>query len=222
MGGIDYKFTGCGENINTPWADITVTLADEGVSMDDPFKNPLTALDAFRYEPPALPQMPVLRNIPRETAEWTADMMREMVAQQGENLVAVIQEKVRTFEANLQEGESLVVYCDAGKERIRVDTFEFPTWHLAIVSGLNDENNRTHRIENVQDIKTHLQDRKGSSEEELHRIHTAERTGDGYIAFSTSSIPFASTYTPPTASNLTWNSFCASLCFPFSALTSMP
>jgi hypothetical protein len=57
------------------------------------------------------------------------------------------------LEESLQEGESLVVYCDAGWERIRVESFEFPNWHLAVVSGLDDEDNKTYRIENVQDIK---------------------------------------------------------------------
>ena len=57
------------------------------------------------------------------------------------------------IEASLQPGESLVVFCDAGKERIRAHSFTFPNWHLAIVEGLDDEGQRTVRIENVQDIK---------------------------------------------------------------------
>ena len=75
------------------------------------------------------------------------------VAQQGHNLVAVIQEQVKQLEATLQEGERLIVYCDAGREQIRVETFTFPNWHLAMVGGFDDQGNRTRRIENVQDIK---------------------------------------------------------------------
>jgi hypothetical protein len=133
----------------------------DGEVMDMPFDDPLKNLGvspASAYLRDLVPRMPVMpdikvRNIPKESAEWTAIMMREMVAQQGENLVAVIQVKVQTLEASLQEGESLVVYCDAGKEQIQVESFEFPNWHLAIVSGLDDQNNRSYRIENVQDIK---------------------------------------------------------------------
>jgi hypothetical protein len=86
-------------------------------------------------------------------ARWNAIEMRDLWRSQGKNLVAVITERVRKLEANLKEDEELVVYCDAGLERIRATEFEFPTWHLAIVSGLDENNNPTQRIENVQDIK---------------------------------------------------------------------
>ena len=36
---------------------------------------------------------------------------------------------------------------------MRARPSSFPNWHLAVVSGLDDENNRSCRIENVQDIK---------------------------------------------------------------------
>jgi hypothetical protein len=95
-----------------------------------------------------------LRHNPQETqAKWNAIAMRDMVAQQGRNLVEVITARVKDIEAGLNEGESLVVYCDAGKEQIRAESFEFPTWHLEVVSGLDDQGNRAYRIENVQDIK---------------------------------------------------------------------
>ncbi len=95
-----------------------------------------------------------VRHSPEEMqAKWNAIAMRNMVAQQGKNLVEVIQARVKDWEAALQPGESLTVYCDAGKEQIRVEGFEFPNWHLAVVSGLDDHGNRAHRIENVQDIK---------------------------------------------------------------------
>jgi hypothetical protein len=97
--------------------------------------------------------LPELRNPAEDAAKWNAIMMRRMVEQQGENLVAVISERVKCLEATLQTDESLVVYCDAGKERIRVESFEFPNWHLAVVSGLDEDGNKTYRIENVQDIK---------------------------------------------------------------------
>jgi hypothetical protein len=130
---------------------------EEGSYMpfDDPLKDLVSASSAYRNLMPQMPDLSKipLRNIPKESAEWTAIMMRQMVAQQGENLVAVILAKVKALEANLQAGEALVVYCDAGKERIRVERFEFPNWHLAIVSGLDEEDNRAYRIENVQDIK---------------------------------------------------------------------
>ena len=79
--------------------------------------------------------------------------MRDTIAQQGRNLVKVITEKVRYLESGLQPDEQLIVYCDAGRDRLRADAFEFPNWHLAIIAGLDDDNNRTYRIENVQDIK---------------------------------------------------------------------
>jgi len=116
------------------------------------------------------------RDIPKESAEWTAIMMRQMVAQQGANLVAVIQAKVKALEESLQEGESLVVYCDAGKERIRVEAFEFPSWHLAIVSGTDEESNKSYRIENVQDIKLTCKALKGVPKKRSHRLHPTQRT----------------------------------------------
>jgi hypothetical protein len=99
-------------------------------------------------------ETPLLNHNPQESqARWTAIMMRNMVAQQGKNLVEVITERVKTLESALQDGESLVVFCDAGQEQIRVEGFEFPNWHLAIVSGTDAQDNKSYRIENVQDIK---------------------------------------------------------------------
>jgi hypothetical protein len=79
--------------------------------------------------------------------------MRNMVAQQGRNLVEVITARVRDLEAGLQPGERLTVSCDAGKEQIRVEGIEFPNSYLAVITGFDDNGNRTYRIENVQDIK---------------------------------------------------------------------
>lgn len=93
------------------------------------------------------------RNPQEDQARWNAFAMRDTIAQQGRNLVKVITEKVRYLESGLQPDEQLIVYCDAGRDRLRADAFEFPNWHLAIIAGLDDDNNRTYRIENVQDIK---------------------------------------------------------------------
>lgn len=93
------------------------------------------------------------RNPEESQAQWNAIAMRNMVAQQGQNLVEVIKTRVTDIEAKLQPGESLTVYCDAGKDQIRVESFEFPNWHLAVVAGLDEHGNRAYRIENVQDVK---------------------------------------------------------------------
>jgi hypothetical protein len=102
------------------------------------------------------------RNPAEDAAKWNAIMMRQAVAQQGENLVAVITARVKEWETKLKEGEALVVYCDAGRDRVHVESFEFPNWHLAIVVGLDDEGNRAYRIENVQDIKLTCKILKGA------------------------------------------------------------
>ncbi|HLK64470.1 MAG TPA: hypothetical protein VKU19_13585 [Bryobacteraceae bacterium] len=95
-----------------------------------------------------------VRRSPEEMqAKWNAIAMRNMVAQQGQNLVEVIKARVTDLEAKLQTDESLSVYCDAGKDQIRVESFEFPNWHLAVVAGLDEQGNRAYRIENVQDVK---------------------------------------------------------------------
>jgi hypothetical protein len=86
-------------------------------------------------------------------AKWNAIALRDLWAQQGENLAGVIQERIQTLEENLKAGEELTVYCDAGRDRIRAHNFEFPTWHLAIVSGLDDDGNLTERIANIQNIE---------------------------------------------------------------------
>jgi len=76
-----------------------------------------------------------------------------MVAEQGRNLTSVIQRRIQSLEESLKPGEELVVYCDAGKDRVRVQAIEFPNWHLAIVCGLDDDNNPTQRIANIQNIE---------------------------------------------------------------------
>jgi len=86
-------------------------------------------------------------------AKWNATEMRNMHRQQGENLVKVITERVKMLEAALKDGEELAVYCDAGPEQLRVQSFDFPTWNLAVIVGLDANGNQTHRIENVQDVK---------------------------------------------------------------------
>jgi hypothetical protein len=108
--------------------------------------------DVGRYQMPDFSKIKP-RDIAQETGEWVAIMLRKTVAQQGHNLVTVIQDQVKQLEATLQEGESLIVYCDAGQERIRAQTFTFPNWHLAIVAGLDEQGHRTCRIENFQDMK---------------------------------------------------------------------
>ena len=86
-------------------------------------------------------------------AQWNEISTRNLLREQGANLIAVITDRVKSLEAALQADETLAVYCDAVRNRIRVQRFEFRTWHLAIVCGLDEEGNQAHRIENVQDVK---------------------------------------------------------------------
>ena len=86
-------------------------------------------------------------------AEWNASAQRDLHREQGKNLVTVIQARVAQLQAQLQPSQELVVYCDAGRDRIRVSQFEFPTWNLAVMIGVDDDGNETQRIESVQDIK---------------------------------------------------------------------
>lgn len=96
---------------------------------------------------------PVVRNTEEIQARYNANEMRNLHRQQGENLVKVITERVKMLEAALQADEELAVYCDAGHEQLRVQSFEFPTWNLAVMVGLDANGNQAHRIENVEDVK---------------------------------------------------------------------
>jgi hypothetical protein len=91
---------------------------------------------------------------PQESqGQWNAIALRDLWAQQGEDLAGVIQEQIQTLEQNLKASEELIVYCDAGRDRIRAQSFAFPRWHLAIVCGLDDDGNPTQRIANTQNIE---------------------------------------------------------------------
>lgn len=95
----------------------------------------------------------VFKSSEQRQAEWNEISSKKLLREQGRNLIEVIAHRVQALEAELKEGESLAVFCDAGKESILVRAFEFPTWHLAIVSGLDENGNQTYRIENIQDVK---------------------------------------------------------------------
>lgn len=104
------------------------------------------------FAPPKM-DFPIPRSRFQDNLEATEIAMRSVVREQGRNLVVIITERVKTLEANLKDDEALVVFCDAGRDRIRVKEFEFPNWHLAVVSGIDDDGNQTQRIAHVQNIE---------------------------------------------------------------------
>src|ERR1017187_10393497 len=82
------------------------------------------------------------RNPPeKRQADWTAYAFRNLLAQQGQNLMDVIKKRIEDLETKLEAGEELVVYCDTGRDRIRVQSFEFPNWHLGILCGKDENGN---------------------------------------------------------------------------------
>ena len=89
----------------------------------------------------------------RRAADWNAIAFRELMAQQGFNLTSVIKKRIEDLEEKLEPGEELAVYCDTGRDRIRVQSFEFPNWHLGILSGYDEFGNATQRIANIQNIE---------------------------------------------------------------------
>jgi hypothetical protein len=86
-------------------------------------------------------------------AQWNTIETRRLYQEQGRNLVEVIKARIQTLEARLKPDQELVVYCDAGRDRITVKEFEFPTWNLSVMTGVDENGNETYRIENVQDVK---------------------------------------------------------------------
>jgi hypothetical protein len=97
---------------------------------------------------------PELHKSPEQRqSEWNQISMRNLQREQGKNIISVITERIQKLEAGLKEGEALVVYCDAGRDRLILKEIEFPTWNLAIMSGTDENGNYTHRLEGVQDVK---------------------------------------------------------------------
>jgi hypothetical protein len=79
--------------------------------------------------------------------------LRPLVSGQAETFTAAIMTHINGLQAALKVDEELLVYCDAGVDRIRVYNFCFPKWNVAIVSGVDQEKNATQRIAHVEALQ---------------------------------------------------------------------
>lgn len=107
----------------------------------------LTFLRELPLPPPRIPNL----------REHLQNALHPLPEGQSENFVRIILERVRTLEANLQEGECLCVYCSDGTRRILVKEFRFPTWNIGILTGCDEHENPTELISHITGIQVTCQ-----------------------------------------------------------------
>jgi hypothetical protein len=91
---------------------------------------------------------------PEEQAyQWTKLALRPLISQQSENMINAILKRITEVQARLTPEQELVVFCSTAAGTIRVLAFQFPSWNVAIISGLDTDKNEAEVITHVQSIQ---------------------------------------------------------------------
>jgi hypothetical protein len=82
------------------------------------------------------------------------EIARAIGQEQGRNFAEVIKKEVQKLEVEANaNGLAAAFTCDGGFELITVRSFEFPTWNIAIIRGVDKNGDSTHRVIDVKELR---------------------------------------------------------------------